>query len=236
MGPSVFLKGVCNTIKFRTPYLAKPPSMCLQSRGECDLGWEWEELWKGYSQKLWEKRRDNPGRAISHIHQGGQKQTSRADPTLAKSQSQAQWREDHQAKPCHNCYKLGCFLPGRTRATILLPPLTVSHHQRDQQLGKNPNKWKTVLPPCHSFIFSFSLLLIYPLSLLFYPSPSLFSLSLCLVPSLPPLLSFSLLPSIVFPFQFIPTLCCCIYSITFYFRPIPEPQNVGKYMRAHKVA
>lgn len=137
------------------------------------------------------KRRGYSGRAISHIHQGGQRQSSRAEPTLANSQRQAQWREDHQAKPHHSCCNPGCFLPGRIRATILLPPLTVSHHQRDQQLGQNPNKWKTVLPPHHSFILLLSIVHLSFLSLSFSLSPSSFPLSPPLVSSLPPLWSLS---------------------------------------------
>lgn len=89
----------------------------------------------------------------------------KAGPTRATNQRGVQCREGHQARPCPNCCSLSCFSPKRTRAAIPLPPLTTSHHHGDQHSAQDPNKWKTVLSPCHSLIFSFSLLFISSLSL-----------------------------------------------------------------------
>lgn len=166
MGPLASLKGVHGTAK-----LGIPQGFC---NPEGKAVWDQNERHSLRSSgKMEEATLDQPRRVISYVSQHGQRQFPQSWSHSCNQPKGVQLREGHQARPCPNCCSLSCFSPRRTRAAIPLPPLTTSHHHGDQHSAEDPNKWKTVLSPCHSLIFSLSLLFISSFSLSLSLSASL---------------------------------------------------------------
>lgn len=217
MGPLASLKGVHGTAK-----LGIPQGFC---NPEGKPVWDQNERRSLRSSgKTEEATLDQPRRVISYVSQRGQRQFPQSWSHSCNQPKGVQLREGHQARPCPNCCSLSCFSPRRTRAAIPLPPLTTSHYHGGQHSAQDPNKWKTVLSPCHSLYCSFLLSLSLSPSLHLSDShclsPFIFLLYLHFCPCLLP-------PSICLPSQFTSALCLCIYSITFYFKPVPEPKMLG---------